>query len=248
MPAPAHDLRSLIAAAEGLVPGLGGRVGPPSPGQVVAGADNRDAVRRLVDGIAAQAPEAGRGYWAVRAWGMLIWQPAVLAVLGVHRCGFAPRLDAIGQSVTGPAVFGFTLPVDAVTHGPMPELIPQAGARLRRLTDVLLAEVRAEIAVKPVLAHRLLADRVLGTLLRASPEPERHGPDWLRALGLEGQSGLVPLDLSDGRRRHGLDRRACCLAYRVEAGALCSSCPKRPVAERLDLMRKEWEMDPHVPA
>ncbi|EKV32276.1 hypothetical protein C882_2353 [Caenispirillum salinarum AK4] len=248
MPAPAHDLGSLVTAMESFVPGLGGRIGPPSPGQIVAGADNRDAVRRLVDGIAAHSPEAGRAYWAVRAWGMLTWQPAVLAVLGVHGPGLVPRLDAMGQSTAGAAVLGFTVPEEGVLRAPPPALIREAGALLRRISDALLADLRGVEAMKPVLAGRLLADRVLGTLAKVAPEPDRHAEAWLQALGLAGQSGLVPLELSDGRRRHGLDRRACCLAFRVDGGVLCASCPKRPEAERLALMRMEWEDGGHVQA
>lgn len=241
MMAEADGLHALLAAGEAVVPGMAGRLGPPTPGEIATGADNHDAIRRLAGDIAARAPEGGRAYWSVRTWGMLTWQPAVLAVMGVHRFGVVPQVDAMGQCVAGPMVLGYSLPPEATMEGGDAARIAEAGARLRRLANALLADLRAEMVMKPVLAGRLLADRVLGTLVRASANPVAHADNWLAAMGLEGQSALMPLVLPGGGHGHGLDRRACCLAYRVEGGGLCASCPKLPKEERHQRLAAEYE-------
>lgn len=239
-------LHPLLVSAEALVPGMVGRLADPAGDDLRPGGDNRPAVRRLVAAIAAATPEAGRGYWAVRAWSMLTWQPAVLAVLGVHRFALVPPVDALGQTVKGGAVYGYTLPPDRVMRsGVETDLIACAGRRVRRIADGLLDDLNHEVRMKPVVARRLLADRVLGTLARPGlPQPPglaQTAEQWLAALDLAGESGLTDLPLADGGSRLVLDRKACCLAYRVDGGILCSSCPKLAPDERQARLRADWE-------
>lgn len=239
-------LHPVLASAEALVPGMVGRLADPSADDLRPQGGNGAAVRRLVDAIAAEAPAAGKAYWAVRAWGMMTWQPGVLAVLAVHRCGVVPRLDALGQAVRGSAVYGYTLPPDEVLHGmPEPALIDRAGAQVRRLADRLLADLDAVIRMKPVLAQRLLADRVLGTLARPglpqAADLAATAERWLAAMDLTGASALAPLEVRPGVRRLVLDRKACCLTYLVGDGTLCASCPKLAPQERHDRQRADWE-------
>ncbi|WP_207482857.1 siderophore ferric iron reductase [Arenibaculum pallidiluteum] len=239
----------LLAAAEAILPGMVGEIGGHLPGGVTRGRSNATAISELVDAIRAQHPEAGRGYWALRAWGMLTWQPALLAVLAVHRVGIVPRLDGISQRIHGPSVIGYALPGGETVSGPPEMLIEQAGAHLRVLADDLLAELDAVIGVKPVLARRLLADRLMAMLPRLGEGGDGLENDeirvlaalWLDATGLRGQSGLMAITLGDGREQLTLDRKACCLEYRRDGAGLCASCPRQSDPVRIQRMRDDWE-------
>jgi siderophore ferric iron reductase len=243
-------LRGLFDAGAAFVPGMTGALGGHGDGHVTPGRDNSAEIAGLVDALGRAHPEAGRGFQALRAWGMLTWQPAVLAIVSVHMLGVAPRhLDAISQRVQGGSVLGYRLPGDALDEEEIPALVACAGRRLRALADGLLAELGAVIPMKPLLAERLLADRVLGLL----PHLGRQGPRlaneqirhidamWLAAMRLEGRSGLLAIALGDGREQLPLDRKACCLEYRLEAGSHCASCPKLDAATRTGRLRAHWE-------
>lgn len=242
-------LHALIAEMQRLAPGVRGAAGAPAPGDITPGADNRAALARLADGTRRAHPQAGQGFWSVRSWSLLAWQPAALAVLGVHAVAIAPRLDRVGLAVGDGSAFGFRLPHHEVEHGTPAALAGIAGARLRALADALIADLARVIPVKRRLALRLLADRVLGTLalVRANradlcaDDTLALGERWLRAMALEGESGLSVLTLGDGRRQAVLDRRACCLEYRIAPGTPCASCPKHAREARRERMRRDWE-------
>ena len=54
----------------------------------------------------------------------------------------------------------------ASAHRPDTELIDAAGAELRAMADAMLAEINTFARLKPVPARRLLADRMLGLMVR----------------------------------------------------------------------------------
>lgn len=249
MRAPGSNLRPLIAAMEELVPGVRGRIGEPVLGEIAPGADNRAAITALVSGVSARHPEAGAFFWSVRSWGLLEWQASALTVLGVHQLGIAAPVDRVALSVGDGGAYCHALPEAEAMRGCEADLIALAGARLRARADGLLDDLSAVIAVKRTLALRLLADRVLDFVARMTAErscstPEMtmaRGARWLAAMGLEGASGYVPVSLGDGRVRPALDRRSCCLDYRIADGACCASCPRLSIPERLERMRRTLE-------
>lgn len=241
-------LQALVAAAEGVVPGMRGSIGSPVSGQIAAGADNQVLLQGLVDAVSGRTPEAGRGYWALRSWNMLVWQPAVLALLAVHRFGFVPALNAMSQDVVGDTVVGYRLPEDGVAYGEPAALVPVAARELRELADGLLDDLGRVVTVKPALAHRLLADRVLATLLRLHPdtppaEVRGFADDWLAGLDLREASGLMAVPLEGGGEQLALERRACCLEYRVVGADYCASCPKQTIETRHHRLRESWKND-----
>jgi siderophore ferric iron reductase len=250
-------LDCLMRAGEDFVPGMVGTVGGHAPGHITPQRDNGDAIAGLVAALESENPEGGKGFWALRAWTMLTWQPAVLAMLAVHELGFAPRLGLLSQRVQGGSVFGYRLPADAVPPVPssdLPALIARTGQEVRALADELMAALDAVIRIKPVLARRLLADRVLSLMAHASlRRPELDNVQlrgladcWIAAMGLEGCSGLMAIRLSDGREQLTLDRKACCLDYRRCGAGYCNSCPKQSDEVRIQRMREHW--DEHVRA
>ncbi|GAA0568823.1 siderophore ferric iron reductase [Caenispirillum bisanense] len=242
---PDSPLTPLLTAAEALVPGMAGVLGGPAPGHVTAGQDNAAALTALIDAITATAGEGEAAYVAVTAWGMLVWQPAILTLLAVHRFGLVPDLGGMSQRVHGASVYGYRLPPEpAAMAMPPADLIRAGGQQLRALADSLLAELQRHVRLKPVLARRLLADRVVSTVARpefAAAEVTALVEQWLAALDLAGCSGVMPVPLSGGRTVMALDRRACCLAYRVGGNDMCITCPRQSDSLRLERLQTYWE-------
>lgn len=224
-----------------LHPGLNGTAGPSGEPGLAHGVDNTGVVA-AVHSVWAQAhPEAGQPYSAVRTWTLLIWQPVFLAVLGVHGTGAVAPVDRLWQRVEQGIVAGFQLPEPWPTApGPETERIREAAARLLRARDGLLADLKRVTRIKPLIANRLMADILLMALQRmaagldgvGNERVQAWGEAWLAAIGLRDQSRFLPLQLPDGQEVLGLERRACCMHYRRDDGAYCSSCPKLAQAER----------------
>lgn len=245
-------LDRLMQMGEAFVPGMVGTRGGHAPGHITRHHDNCESIATLVAAMQREHPEGGKGFWALRAWMMLTWQPAVLAIMAVHQLGFAPRLDLLSQQVKGATVYGYRMPGEAlspVQPADVSGLIERAGRDLRALADDLMADLDMVIRIKPVLARRLLADRVLGMITHArlldptldnarlSDWAER----WVAATGLEGCSGVMTIRLSNGIEQLTLDSKACCLEYRRCGGDYCDSCPKQSDEVRIRRMREHWE-------
>ncbi|QDL91713.1 siderophore ferric iron reductase [Paroceanicella profunda] len=247
----AADPAGFLAALRDRAPLLSGEMGPCPPGWIAAGADNSAALAALVGALSLHEPGAGPAYWATRAWSMLEWQPAALAVYAVHGFGLLPALDSLSLRPQGALVAGFRLGRETLSQACEDTLVTLAGAALRAQMDVLLADLCAVARLKPANARRLLADRILFSLLRVARHvPGLDGPArlaalseaWLEAAGLAGQSRLVPITLSGGRVQMVVDRKTCCLAYRSAAGTVCDSCPTRQDdATRFARMKEYWE-------
>ncbi|MAA67024.1 MAG: siderophore ferric iron reductase [Alteromonadaceae bacterium] len=243
------DLDRFFQLSSQVHPALAGeRYSGDSP-CVIAGQDNRDLIVALVESLQAGFPEAGAPYWSARCWTFLVWQPIALSIVGVHGAGVLPPIDALRQK-TGPGygyVAGYQLP-DSGWHADSElALIDAGGAVLRQVCDQLLAELRDVIRFKPLSAMRLVADSIVGGLMRLPGLRDGANMDrlqflvdrWLAAAGLEGQSGLIPVQLDDNVVRLGLSRKGCCMHYRCAADDLCAGCPKFRPAERLQSIREE---------
>jgi siderophore ferric iron reductase len=240
---------AMFETAARLVPSLKGAVGPHPDGWVKAGEDNRTSLLRLHDGLAAAHPEAGRTYWTVRSWTMLTWQPVIFGTIAVHLHSALPRLGEMSQCVGEAVVSGFRVPSAAAEIGEPKDLIAGAGRQLRALSDVLLADLNRVARMKEEVARRLLADRVLGSLILLrtvlpgleNAKLRNYGLSWLSAMQLEGMSALASVALAEGGEELALRRRACCLDYLRSGGGLCASCPKHVPHARPGRRRKREE-------
>lgn len=225
-------LLQVAASATGF---LAGSPGEPPPGWYVPGADNRAFLTDLLGALEAGFPHAGRPFHAVRLWTNLMWQPAYLAVVAVHVHGAVPDLDTLSQQRRGVDVSGFRLPVGAQFKGEQNAMIERAGTALRAYGDEVLGGINAVTRLKKRPAQRLLADRMLGIMLRLPhyldsvdlAEQLRLTAIWLEALGLTGQGDLEVITLPDGGRVPISARKGCCLDYLAFPGTYCSSCPKQ---------------------
>lgn len=227
---------------------LQGAPGEALPGWYVPDGDNEPFLRELYARVEATYPAAGQPFYAVRLLTNLFWQPAYIAVIGVHVHGALPQISSVSQQVKGIDVSGFRLP-----SGPqhkaasLDDLILRAGSDLRAFADGLLTEINAVTKMKRVPALRLFTDRMLGLMVRLGQyvpgmtieEQRRICGLWLSAMGLVGQGDLETLDLVDGRQVLITARKGCCLDYLAFPDVYCSSCPKQDDDLRLIRQRDE---------
>lgn len=237
---------ALAGAATGF---LKGAPGGHLPGWYSVGQDNRGFLEGLYERLAVSYPAAGQPFYAVRLWTNLMWQPAYLSVIAVHLHGALPQVTALAQARQNLDVNGYRLAAGVQRAGDTEELIAQAGRELRAMGDIVLAEINAVTKLKRVTALRLLADRMLGLMVRLSHFRPEIGMDaqyrycalWLSAMGLSGQGGLETLDLPNGGQVAIMARKGCCLDYLAFPERYCASCPKldddeRRTRERTNIM------------
>jgi siderophore ferric iron reductase len=237
----------LLATAAEIVPALAGTVlagtgGPPwhAPG--------RGDLAALQRHWTASHPEAGPHYAALRGWGLLIWQPAYLSVIAVHRCGACPRLAAMSQSPRAGQIEGYTMAEHAMVEGDEASCLHLAAAQLANGCDELLAAWRELAPLHPKAARRTLADCLLAALLAvrrhegaamAAAATQARSAQWLSALGLQGESGYFRYRTAGGDESLALDRKLCCLHFRRRDGERCSTCPGRSLRERIACLNLE---------
>lgn len=239
-------LTQLLATARRVTGFMDGAPGAPLPGWYQPGGDNRAVLENLHGRLATAFPDAGTAFHAVRLWTNLVWQPAYLAVIAVHVHGAVPDLRTMTQAIKGIDISGFRM-VAGSQHRAAPEaMIAQAGADLRALANEMLGEINAITRLKPITALRLLADRILGLMLRLehyagldAAGQKRMAALWMEATGLTGQGDLASLSLQDGNEVLILERKGCCLDYRAFPGRYCSSCPKQDSKIRISRQTDE---------
>lgn len=249
-------LDDMLRLAAQLVPGLRGVVAArpaqaivharPAPG---GGESNRAALEAMLGYWSRTYPEAGRLYWSSRCWGILIWQPVYLSVIGVHASSVSLSLMDIAQ----PIADGWTREVHIRDHEPAQgdthALIAHAAREIVSCCEQMHDELMPVIRLNPASARGTQADVVLAALLaarRARPEwsdalVEGHGRQWLAALGLDGHSGYFPFSRTDGSSALALERRTCCYHYRRRDGELCSTCPRLEKHERIVRLNAQHE-------
>jgi siderophore ferric iron reductase len=253
-----RTLEELLRLAARLVPGLNGVVAAPGSGSAtpglahaypapISGDGNRAALEALLAHWSKAYPEAGRPYWSSRCWGILIWQPLYLSVIGVHVSQAALSLERLLQPVEGGWTSEVRLPDHAPMQGDTAVLIARAARDIAACCAQMHDELMPVIRLNPAAARSTQADVVLAALLAASkarPEwsdaqVETLSRQWLAALGLEGCGGLFSFARSDGSRALALERQTCCYHYRRRDGEPCSTCPRLAKQERIVRLNRE---------
>jgi siderophore ferric iron reductase len=259
-----RTLEDMLRLAARLVPGLNGIIAssthaPQTQRHVLArpawcasgnAQDNRAALDALLAHWAGLYPEAGRPYWASRCWGILIWQPLYLSVIGVHASGASLSLANIVQ----PVADGWTCEVRMVDRAPergdTAMLMAHAAHEIRTCCTQIHDELMPVIRLNPAAVRGTQADVVLAALLAArTVRPEwsdscvrELGEQWLAALGLEGHGGFFPFTRTDGSCALALERRTCCYHYRRRDGELCSTCPRLSQHDRIVRLNRERDV------
>ncbi|OWQ45902.1 hypothetical protein CDL60_18830 [Roseateles noduli] len=209
------------------------------------------AAEQLIGALRSRDPQAGRAYWALRAWSRLVWQPTYASVFSVELAGDVLPLVGLGWDVDADQadVTGFAIPTSSFAASSFSATTSGsaqgsgralAAEQLRTLSATLLAAVQANLPLHPKAARRQLADCVLAGLLRVQPlarfsdkDLQDIGADWLALLGASGDSGYLAFDTAPGTSCLALDRGVCCLDDRRIGGDMCNTCPRLPRAERL---------------
>lgn len=239
----------LIQLCARILPGLHVKAGELDRKLLVSGADNVPLLIGLINELQQQYPEAGRHYWSARAWGLLIWQPVLLTLLTTEILQQSLDLGRLGQHCSGTMVAGMTLGAGLLSQ--KGSCRQQAAGHLREICESALAELGQVIRINPVLARRLLGDRILATLLQLRTLlPDRShtavchlANEWLEAADLSGASALMAFELPHGGADLALDRKGCCQHYRREDGDLCKTCPRQPEAVRINRLQEAWSPD-----
>lgn len=232
-----HDaaLTRFIATAAEATGFLKGAPGGLLPGWYRAGLGDHAFIETFYARLAALHPQAGQPFYAVRLWTNLMWQPAYLAGIAVHVHGALPSLAGLSQARQNADINGYRLEAGPQFRGDTEALIARAGAELRAMADVVLAEINAVTKLKRVPALRLLTDRMLGLMVRLGhyrpglsiAERRRYCALWLDAMGLTGMGDLETLPMHDGRELLIIARKGCCLDYLAYPETYCVSCPKQ---------------------
>lgn len=208
---------------------------------------NRAALEALLAHWKVAYPEAGRAYWSLRCWGILIWQPIYLGVIGVHTAQRALSLDRFEQPIEN----GWTREVRLPDHAPAPgdpiALIDLAACEIAACCAQIFDELARVIRLNTHAASGMQADCVLAALLALRPtrpdwnhaHVEALGERWLTALALAGRSSFFSYARSDGSSALALDRQTCCYHYRRRDGELCSTCPRLEKRERIARLNAE---------
>ncbi len=255
-----HELLNFIATVQSYVPGLVGRVGSVSDDEIVLANDNTANIQRVLTPLLEQYPEAGPSYGAVRTWGLLTWQPVMLSLASAYGFGKVLSLSSLGQHVQPAMVAGYTLESDVFAevvgdanhhvadHHVNATMIQAVGAQLKQYCDSLKAELMAISVLKSIRADRLLADRILSTLILMRPYFFKTDTttfddlcrQWLAATGLSNASAVMAFALPDGSEQVALNRKGCCLHYRRCDGDLCVTCPRQKMSERIQRLKDDW--------
>ncbi|RKT13938.1 siderophore ferric iron reductase [Paraburkholderia sp. RAU2J] len=213
---------------------------------------NRVALEALLSFWTTGYPEAGRAYWSLRCWGILIWQPIYLSVIGVHTAQRALLLDRFEQPIENGWTREVRLPDHVPEHGDPDALIDRAASEIAACCVQIFDELSSVVRLNAHAARCMQADCVLAALLALRPTHpgwthahiEALGERWLRALALAGRGGFFVFARSDGASALALDRRTCCYHYRRRDGELCSTCPRLAQRERIVRLNAERDAMP----
>jgi siderophore ferric iron reductase len=235
-------LHALVAMAAQAVPGLEGRVSPCPATPWHAEARLAEVHRHW----ATAHPEAGPHYAALRGWGLLVWQPAYLAVLSAHLADVQPRLDRVSLQIHDGAVAGYAIAAHEPTAGDEERRLHGGADQLAAGFARLLPAWQACAPLNEKAARRTCAECVLAALLRVHRVrqwPASHtravAQRWLARLGLCGEAGLLAWRDASGAEALATDRKVCCLHFRRRDGERCSTCPKLAPHERVRRLQAE---------
>lgn len=242
-------LSYLLAVARQVYPALSGQLNIERRTGIQMGEDNLLLLNALYRHWQQAHPEAGDPYWTVRSWTFLIWQPIYLTVIAVHGTHLLPVLKNMRQHLNQGVVAGFDMVSDSVRCGNEQVLLTMGADTLRELCSQLMEDFNHVSRIKPTNAWRLVADTVVSAVTlvdQLKPDVTNDqisslADEWLFAMGLKDQSALMPVPLTNGQEKLGLNRKTCCLYYLRHDGELCSTCPKVKMPERLKKLRKEFE-------
>ncbi|MDC0611851.1 siderophore ferric iron reductase [Vibrio sp.] len=238
-----------IALIQRYIPSMKGELRDPTPSDICFLNDNSIAIHKLSAHIKDLHPEAGESYAIVRSWGTIIWQPVVLAIAATHGMGMELCQTHMGQHIENGSAAKYSLSKDSL-NPPLwrdrDKLILSNAHQLKSCMNHYLIQTVDALGIRQLEAKRLLADRVLSSLLSFNETLLRLDNDeliyvanlWLNALDLAGQSALMKISLNNGTDKITLNRKGCCLHFRTKGGDLCATCPRQKQSIRIKRLQE----------
>ncbi|MFC0172249.1 siderophore ferric iron reductase [Vibrio comitans] len=194
--------------------------------------DELESLQYLYDSIRQAYPDAGRVYWATRTWDLLCWQPLAIAFVAVYQSGVAPSFDSFHQRVSPCLISGFQFQTQILQYDNIESLILRVSTDLEALFSQYRKRLNDITRCSENFSNQLLADNLLGNLINLQRlSPSTASATLLEQLqfwieGLKLPTSIWNTIVSSPNEPIVRVRRSCCLADRVEGGALCSDCPR----------------------
>ena len=219
--------QQLFSITEQLNPALRGCISPPETFVISGHQTPLTSLQALHTYWQTHFPEAGRSYWSVRSWELLIWQPVLIAVTAVYGLSAIPPLQQLTQRLDKGIVAGYSLPAGCWFRGSHAQLIVRAGRELNTLVTSLLEQLQQVCTLRPRLARALFSDQLVSALARvpavsgliSEVDIRAQLPLWLEA------TELPPRGMQTDANLH-IARLSCCMHYRRHDGELCTNCPR----------------------
>jgi hypothetical protein len=229
------------AAVAALVPGAAG-LGLRAPASAVAFPADRLAdpawTSELLALRSGRPGAPGQGADDPRVLATLWWYSASSALLTPPLAGLVTGIPLSGRLADlTVSLLPSLVPIAAEASGPGSG---DLAADLRTSLGAVVAAVAeaGRMRQRPLwaIATDSLADRLL-VLGRALGDVGRATALAAPLAAAVGPALPVPRYVDGGGTRF-VRRASCCLLYRVPAGTTCTSCPRRPPAERLSLLER----------
>lgn len=237
-----HVLQALVTEAAATVPALRGHMVPTANVRPWYGEPALEAVYRF---WMTRHAEAGPHHAALQGWGHLVWQPIYLAVIAAHFAEAQVWLDRVALTVQDGSIDGYRIGEHQPTQDDEAGRLHFGAAQLSEGIARLLPAWQVHAPVHPKAARRTCADCVLAALLavarrRSWPHARTQatGLQWLQAMGLAGESSFLAYRKANGTPALALTRKVCCLHFKCRDGQRCTTCPQRPLDDRLARLKE----------
>lgn len=194
--------------------------------------EESESIQVLYDSIRQAYPDAGRVYWATRTWDLLCWQPLAVAFVAVYQSGVAPSFENFYQRASSCLISGFQIQTQTLHHGNVESLIQSVSINLENLFSKYRKRLNQITRCSANFSNQLLADNLLGNMINVQRMSPSTASETLLAQlqfwieGLKLPDSILNTIVSNPDEPIVRIRRSCCLADRVDGGALCSDCPR----------------------
>lgn len=192
-----------------------------------------------------QYPAAGRSYWAIKSWGMLYWQPVYLALISVHELNMSFSLQNFKQHYQQGVIAGLQLhTIKLHHHSNHQHAINNMAAQLKLYLAKLHTDLNQVTRLNERMAMSLMADTLLAILVihgkrRSNFDIQAIAAYWLNALEITEAGKFTVFTCCSKAPLIGLERKTCCLHYKIGDVAKCVNCPKQPQQLKVQRMQQE---------
>ena len=193
---------------------------------------DRNTIQQLYQSLQKMSPQAGNAYWMTRTWDLLCWQPMYIAFIAIYGLKKTPDFNYFKQRHQHDSVVGFVFQAHNMKGDEPEQLISSAAQQLKTLFEHYRLQLDTLHRCRPGYVKRLIADLVLGNLLKVKQhvpdfteqDLQRHAEKWLTELGLP-TNLISALVISDNKPTKHI-RSSCCLTYKAN-NDICGNCPKQ---------------------